>query len=176
MFGAVSFVIYGDERFKTMMREKCFDYIYANKEYNCNDRRAIGIRVWFTHLTLWYGFLIDWSFHVCQQGANSQQRFHDLRGTRPSNAGWWLPIDNRVASIAIDIRWVGSKQDGISLQYAGFVWANDIFLSVRTRDASLKEVCWPCFFDGAVLARVDVNLARTERRCDSCSHFFPQFR
>ena len=33
MFGAVSFVIYGDERFKTMMREKCLDYIYANKDY-----------------------------------------------------------------------------------------------------------------------------------------------
>ena len=33
MFGAVSFVIYGNEMFKTLVREKCLDYIYANKDY-----------------------------------------------------------------------------------------------------------------------------------------------
>ena len=33
MFGAVSFVIYGNELFKTLVREKCLDYILANKDY-----------------------------------------------------------------------------------------------------------------------------------------------
>ena len=33
MFGAVSFVIYGNESFKTLVREKCLDYILANKDY-----------------------------------------------------------------------------------------------------------------------------------------------
>jgi len=33
MFGSVAFVIYGDEEYKALVRNKCMDYILANKDY-----------------------------------------------------------------------------------------------------------------------------------------------
>ena len=33
MFGSVAFVIYGDEGYKTLVRNKCMEYILANKDY-----------------------------------------------------------------------------------------------------------------------------------------------
>ena len=33
MFGSVAFVIYGDEKYKTLIRIKCMDYILANRDY-----------------------------------------------------------------------------------------------------------------------------------------------
>ena len=147
--------------------------IHADKKHNCDDGWAPDLRLRSTHLALRYGFLLDRSFHVRQQRADPEQRVHDFGSAGPPNVGRGLPTDARTTAEAKNIRWVGLKQDGLSLRLAGIVRTYGIRLYVGPRDTTPKTVCRPRLFDGAVLERVNVNPAWLKWRCYSCFDVFP---